>query len=248
MTGSKHFAGETSGREATYEILAKYKMKNGKTKYFRFQLPWYGLDSFGSMFEQEGYKEGTYEALQMDSLKYYEVQWTNGLESYTLDLNEEERQEFLEAYREDLKDLTFEEICHQPPIGRLTFVSVKNQGEVSGCLYPGFNRTMTYMSQLGIDADRRVSDYELTKIVIDSYIVTDGLLYDVRYLESRKTITDPKDMTIMSQTLFVEDLCEDPFLDIMNPDTEFTVYYRDSAGKTVSSVKCLAWAEADTLS
>lgn len=237
------FCEETSGREKTYEVLAKYNLKNGKTKYFRFHLPWYGLDSFEKIFAQEGYKVGTYEALRMDSLKYYEVLWTNGLESYTLDLDERERGELLEAYKEDLEGLTFEEICQQPPIGRLTFASTKNQGDVSGCLYPGFNKTLTYMSQFGIDADKRVSDYELTKIVVDSYVVMDGLLYDVRYLESRKTITDPKNMTTMSQTLFVEDLCEDTLLNIMNPDTEFTVYYRDSAGRTVSSVRCLARAE-----
>ena len=99
------------------------------------------------------------------------------------------------------------------------------------------------MSQLGIDADKKVSDYELTKIVVDSYMFTDGLLYDVRYLESEKIVTDFENMTEMSQTLFVEDFCEDSLLHVMNPDTEFTVYYRDSTGRTVNCVKCLAPAK-----
>lgn len=99
------------------------------------------------------------------------------------------------------------------------------------------------MSQLGIDADKKVSDYELTKIVVDSYMFTDGLLYDVRYLESEKIVTDPDNMTEMSQTLFAEDFCVDSLLHAMNPDTEFTVYYRDSTGRTVNSVKCLAPAK-----
>lgn len=235
------FSEEKAGREAAYEVLVKYKLQNGKTKYFKYQLPWHALDGFEGIFGQESFKEGAYEALRMDSPKYFEVQWTNGLESYTLDLDEEGRQDLLEAYRQDLQSLTFEEICQQAPIGKLTFVSTKNQGDVSGYIYPGSDNILTYMSQLGIDADRRVSDYELTKIVVDSYMLTEGLLYDVRYLESEKTVTDSKKVTQMSQTLFVEDFCVDPLLHAMDRDTEFIVYYRDSAGRTVNSVKCLAY-------
>ena len=237
------FSGENVGRETTYEVLAKYELQNGKTKYFKYQIPWYALDEFKKIYDRKSFKEGTYEVLRMDSLKYAEVQWTNGLESYTLDLDEEERQKFLEIYQQDLEKLTFEKICQQTPIGKLTFASTKNQGDVSAYIYPGFHKVLTYMSQLGIDADKKVSDYELTKIVVDSYMFTDGLLYDVRYLESEKIVTDSENMTSMSQTLFVEDFCVDSLLNAMNPDTEFTVYYRDSAGRTVNSVKCLAPAK-----
>lgn len=236
-------SGEKAGRETTYEVLAKYELQNGKTKYFKYQIPWYALDEFEKIYNRKSFKEGTYEALRMDSLKYAKVQWTNGLESYTLDLDEEERQKFLEIYQQDLEKLTFEKICQQTPIGKLTFASTKNQGDVTAYIYPGFHKVLTYMSQLGVDAGKKVSDYELTKIVVDSYMFTDGLLYDVRYLESEKIITDPKNMTEMSQTLFAEDFCVDSLLHVMNPDMEFTVYYRDSTGRTVNSVKCLAPAK-----
>lgn len=237
------FSGERAGRETTYEVLAKYELQNGKTKYFKYQIPWYALEEFEKIYDRKSFKEGTYEALRMDSLKYAKVQWTNGLESYTLDLDEEERQKFLEIYQQDLEKLTFEKICQQTPIGKITFASTKNQGDVSGYIYPGFNKVLTYMSQLGIDADKKVSDYELVKIIVDSYMFTDGLLYDVRYLESEKIVTDSESMTSMSQTLFVEDFCEDSLLHVMNPDTEFTVYYRDSTGRTVDCVKCLTPAK-----
>lgn len=233
-------SGEKTGRETTYEVLAKYELQNGKTKYFKYQIPWYALDGFEKIYNRKSFKEGTYEALRLDSLKYAEVQWTNGLESYTLDLDEEERQKFLEIYQQDLKKLTFEKVCQQTPIGKLTFASTKNQGDVTAYIYPGFHKVLTYMSQLGVDADKKVSDYELTKIVVDKYMFTDGLLYDVRYLESEKIVTDSENMTNVSQTLFVEDFCVDSHLHVMNPDTEFTVYYRDSTGRTVNSVKCLA--------
>lgn len=226
--------------ERTYEALVKYELQNGRTKYFKYRFPGSGLEGFGEVFDQEGFKRGTYEAFRMDSLKYYEVRWTNGLENYTLDLDEEERRDFLKAYQQDLEELTFEEVCRQIPVGRLTFASAKNQGDVSGLLYPGYDKTLTYLSQLNINTDKKVSDYELTQIVVDKYMSTEGFLYDVRYLESQKTITDQIKMTEMSLNLFPEELWIDRLQDHVGRDMEYFVTYRDSAGKTVKKVKCLA--------
>lgn len=224
----------------SYEILVKFELENGRNRYFKYQLPERRLNEFGEIYEKQGYKQGTYEALRLNSVKYYEIQWSNGLQSYTLDLTEEERQQLWERYSDDLKELDFAGIRGQVPMGKFTFVSTKNQGDVTGYIYPEFSRAMTYMSQLGIDADKRVSDYELLKIIERKYMFTDGLLYDVRYLESERIITDPSKMTEMSQNLFVEEFCMDDAFTAVNKDTEYIVYYRDSEGRTRTSVKCLA--------
>ena len=47
------------------------------------------VDEFGEIFNGEEFKEGTYAALRLDSLKYYEIRWSNGMETYTLDLTKE---------------------------------------------------------------------------------------------------------------------------------------------------------------
>ena len=45
--------------------------------------------------------------------------------------------------------------------------------------------------------------------------------------------------------LFCEELCEDYLLNEKNLQMEFTVYYRDSDGRTVNHVKCRAQADPE---
>lgn len=231
---------EEDGREEdSYEVLVKYELRNGQNKYFRYWLPKYALNTFDKVFGQAGYKQGTYETLQMESAKYYEIQWTNGVEQYTLDLDEQERQALLAAYQEDLKGLTFGEIRMRIPVGCLTFASTKNQGDKSGYIYPGFSKTLTALSHYGIPARKGIDDYEIVKIVVDKYVLKDGLLYHVRYLADQRTITDPHKIAQLAEELYIEELCVDEQLRPKDQNTEYTVYYRDSAGQTARSVKCL---------
>ncbi len=222
-----------------YDILVKFELKNGRTKYYKYQLPAYVVVSFDDIYRQEEYKKGTYGVLWLESVKYYEIQWTNGMEKYTLDLDEEERQALWEAYRSDLEKMTFAEVRGKTPIGQLAFVSTKNQGDVSGYIYPGFLRTLSALSDYGINAGKKICDYEITKIVADRYAVQNGLLYKVRYLEAQDTVTDPEKIAELSEELYIEEFCVDRQLNLMNRDVEYTVYFRDSEGQTVGSVKCL---------
>lgn len=231
--------GEKGREEDAYELLVKYELKDGSTKYFRYWIPGYALATFEEIFDREAYKLGTYEALRMDSAKYYEVRWSNGAEAYTLDLDEQERQALLAAYQEDLTGLTFADVRLRTPLGRLTFASTKNQGDVSGYLYPGFSKTLRTLSHYGIPARNRIGDYEITKIVADRYLLKDGLLYHVRYLADQQTITDPQKIAELAKELYAEELCADVQLNPKDQNAEYTVYYRDSAGQTVKCVKCL---------
>ena len=66
-----------------------------------------------------------------------------------------------------------------------------------------------------------------------------GLLYHVRYMADQRTITDKQEIGELAKELFAEELCVDAQLDRKDRNTEYTVYYRDSAGQTVRNVKCL---------
>lgn len=224
----------------SYDVLVKYELKNGQKQYRSCRVPLYLVSEFKTIFDGEEFKLGTYAVLRMEGMKYYEIQWSNGLESYTLDLNEEERTELWEAYKEDLAELTFLDICLDNPTGVFTFASAKNQGDVTGYIYPNFRKVNSLLKDYGIDGKKRVRDYEITRIVVDRYLFSEGLLYDTRYLEAEKTITDPEKIGEIAQGLFPEEFSVDYLLNIVDFDTEYTVYYRDSGGKTVKSVKCLS--------
>lgn len=229
--------------DGDFEVLVRFDLKNGREKYCKYQISWPALYGFEEIFSGREFKEGCYEEMRLDSLKYYEVRWTNGMESYTLDLNEEERQQLLKAYQEDFDDLTFSDIRTHTPTGRFDFVSIKNQGDVSGYIYPEFIKVQKLLEEYGIAGSRSISAYKITKIVVDKYMLTQGLLYHWNSLEWEKTFTDEEYIKELSKVLYFEDFCEDYLLNEKNPDMEFAVYYRDSQGKTVNRVKCRALAD-----
>ena len=156
-------------------------------------------------------------------------------------MDEEERTGLWEAYKEDMAELTFSDICLTDPSGMLTFASTKNQGDVTGYLYPGFRNVNSLLKEYGVNAAKRVSDYEITKIVMDQYLYTDGLLYDVRALEFQKTYRDEGSGQVKEMAMYLvpEEFCVDYLLFQKDRQREYTVYYRDSEGKTVGKVKCL---------
>lgn len=226
--------------QKAYELLVKYRMDGGKTRYFRRTVPGSLIDEFGKIFKGEQYKKGIYESLRIDSLKYYEVRWTNGLETYTLDLTEEEREQLLKTYQKDLLKLTFSDITDQTPIGCFTFVSAKNRGDFRGYIYPGFENVLFMLEECGIDGEKTIKDYPVKEIVINKYLTTQGLLYDVRALKWKKEITDQTYIEELVQGLYYEGFCVDPLLNKKDPFMEIIVYYQDSSGKTVSSIPCMA--------
>ncbi|GFI57664.1 hypothetical protein IMSAG025_01104 [Muribaculaceae bacterium] len=74
-------------------------------------------------------------------------------------------------------------------------------------------------------------------------MLTKGLLYQVNSLEWEKTITDAAAIETLSEVLYCEEFCEDYQLNETNLQMEFTVYYRDSDGRTIDVVKCRAQAD-----
>lgn len=246
MSAAYDWVNEDYGENAAdYEVLVRYEEKNGSRRYCRYQLPWYALDGFERVFAGKAYKEGIYQGLRLASMKYYEIRWSNGIESYTLDLDEDERFGLWEAYKEDAGGLAFADIRRQTPIGRLTFVSTKNQEDVTAELYPGFTRVLSLLEEYGIWGTKGIEDYEITRIVVDKYVLTQGLLYNVNSLEWEKTITDEASIKELSSVLFSQELCEDYLLNAKNLQMEFTVYYRDSDGRTIDFVKCRAQADPE---
>lgn len=234
--------GET---ESDYQAVVKYMGKDGGNRYCRYQIPWYGLEGFESVFAGRQFKEGAYGGLRLDSMKYYEIRWTNGVESYTLDLEEGERERLWEAYRQDFAELDFPELRAQTPVGIMTFASVKNQGDEQVYIYPGYDSVLRQLKEYGIDGTKGIKDYEIKEIVAEKYVLTEGLLYQAESLEWRKSITDETMIRELTEVLFCQELCRDDRLCEKNEQMEFTVYYRDSEGKTVDHVKCRAQADPE---
>lgn len=232
-----------AAKEESYELLVRYGLKEGKEKYCRYYIPWYALDGFEAVFQGKEFKEGMFSVLVPDSLKYYEIRWTNGLESYVLDLSEEERKALWAAYYKDFLSLSFSDFRQQVPIGCFTLCSTKDQGDKTGYIYPGFTRTRKLLVEYGIEGEKGVRDYEIIRICADKYLVTEGVLYDTRALAWEKDIRKEPEIRELAEDLHYEEFCVDTMLNRKDPYLDFTVYYRDSSGRTVNHVKCRVQAD-----
>lgn len=220
------------------QVLVCYRLKEGKKKYRKYDVSWDALDEFGEIFSGEEFKEGMFSSLTLDSLKYYEIQWSNGLETYVLDLNEEERKALWEAYIKDFMALTFSEFRQQVPIGCFTLCSTKNQDDRTGYIYPSFMQTKSLLWEYGIDSEKSIEDYDIIQILVYRYLVTEGFLYDVRSLEWEKEITEGDYINGLAEVLHYEGFFVDPLLNQKNSYLEFMVSYRDSEGRTISRIRC----------
>lgn len=231
------------GDGGTYELLVRYDFRSGAVKYRKYEVPAEAMEEFGNIFACRGFKDGMYESLRLEEMKYYEIRWTNGLETYRLDLDEAEKENLLAVCQKELRALSFEDFRQQVPVGSLTFCSTKNQGDVSAYLYPGFKETLDLLEQYGIPAKKGVGDYPITEIIVEKYGESDTLFYRLRSLEWRKEVTDEEAAKELAQALYCEEFCIDPLFHKMNPYLEFTVLFRDSQGKTVNSIACRAPAD-----
>lgn len=222
-------------------VLVRYEELSGKEKYCRYYISKENIARFQTVFAKEAFRESMFPVLALQNMNYFEIHFDDGVEEYQLDLNEAEKEALLEAYREDFAALSFTDFANEVPVGRLDLCSTKNQEDVSGYVYPGFVRVGALLEAYGMRVEKGMQDYDLTKIVVNEYEITPGLLYEVKGLTDRSETDSAEFLESMAETLHSEELCVNRELaDVsVNELIKYQVYYRDSEGKTVGCVECL---------
>ncbi len=227
----------------SYEVLIKYEKKNGISQYRRYYIDGTAINDFNNIYQSEMYKKGVYPVLMLDSLHNYDIEWSNGMESYVLDLNEQEKQTLWNAYKEDLIRLSIQDIKNMVPIGRLTFKSTKGRDDRTGYIYANFTGTINQLESYGIEAEKSISDYQIIKVIAEHYKVTYELLYSCKAIDWQNVITDKEAIEELAPGIFCEEFCVDNELNEKNKLLHLIVYYRDSAGRTFRTVNCRTGAD-----
>ncbi len=174
-----------------FSFVVKYELKNGIEIYRKYVVDFSNetvADLVASIYDQPVFKTGEYPILtnevKDEHLVSLNVGTTTGL--YSKRLNETQTQEFLEIYREELSNMTFEKVMEEEGIGTLEFEYRQNMNSgylndyfyytLSGYpLYPSFTRTIEYLDGLGIDVN-----LDLTKLtVLSLHVTTSGFCYEV---------------------------------------------------------------------
>lgn len=216
-------------------VTAAYILDQGKIQYRKY--PIYDTEtllSLDSIYTTETFKAGTIPLASHETTGRQHFVWSNGLETYHLNLTHEENEALLAAYKKDVTGLSLNTLQQEFPIGTLA-LSYGNYGSSdSGFLYPGFTNTLNLLNQIGIPADKTLAaDYEIQELLIYE-ITSESSPHSAP--EKKKIlldeITDKAEIQSLQPWLLYRGFAVNPILNPVDTKYEVTVLFHDSSGQT----------------
>lgn len=218
----------------TYVAVA-YHMKDNKTIYRKYPIiSVKDIESFQTIYESESYKKGAFPAMNHDSPGTKHYIWSNGIQSFHLDLTEEENAKLMKLIATDLTNLKISDLEQYFPIGTLSLVYGTSAYGEEVPLYPTFDNTIRYLEEIGIPAKKSISDYEISRIQIyerHKEIHTFGKVSLSRILVL--DTTDYDTIRRIARQMIPEGYAVNPILNPVNTGYETLISYKDSSGRTI---------------
>ena len=215
-------------------VTVCYENGRGQKIYRVYPVSRDTLEAFASVYDTEEYKEIAYPVGDLGDVSEDRFSWNNGISTEILKLTAEEKKAVLEAYTEDVADLSMEDLPEVLPRGSVDIESSR-YGDVTVLeVYPFFERTCSYLEKLGVDIQRQISDYEVDSVeVTESSPVPAGTVGGVR-----KSFYDkPEEIQQWKNRLVPEDLDIQPLLcPLEHKDVRADVLMEES--NSVHTVEC----------
>ncbi len=209
--------GDYNATGGNYTYCVKYNMKGGNTVYRQYRLDTSDTyELLKKVYENGDYKEAHYPLLDWDitkigkvSLRYYseiinnEEFGLNGKESYSLALPGAKKQEFLTAYKDELRAMTLDEKKESEPLATV-LIEYSTYGVSSYDIYPSFTKTLELMREYGFDTSKQVKIEDIRRITVSDYspkyeqVTIDGIISTSQAKDSFKEETYSKPEQIAS--------------------------------------------------
>lgn len=219
----------------TYAAVA-YHMSDSRTIYRKYPVSGdEELEAFHSIYESSAYKKGAFSAISHKSPGIRQYVWSNGIESYHLDLNGEENEHLLKLLTSDLTGLRISDIKKDLPLGTLSLVYGTSDYGEEAPLYPCFTATLDYLESVGIPARKTVTDYPLTRVQLFEKSEKTSALG--KKTASRSLILDTGDageIQKLSGQLLPAEYAANQLLNPVNTSYPAVISWRDSTGRTVN--------------
>lgn len=168
------------------------------------------LEAFHEVYQSTDYKAQTIPLAEYTHTARNNFIWSNGVETYRLNLSEDENNKLLNCYKQDLEKLTFERIKQENSIGTLTLVRSNSMGGSTGYIYPSFHQTIDFLKALSIPAEKSVKDYTIQGLQI---------AYKNKMGEPKlKNITSVTEINNLKNKLVWEDCAVNPVINPMGEE------------------------------
>ncbi|QHQ62269.1 hypothetical protein Ana3638_16965 [Anaerocolumna sedimenticola] len=183
--GIKNPLKETDGQQGcTYYI--KYNLKNGRKVYRTYQLKSKdNYDRLKNLYASRDFKDGHYPINKWKLQDILSISCDNELEYKKFSLSKEEKQQLLDIFKEELNNLTLDEIRDTVPLARIIFEFKDDRSEYK--IYPSCVKTIEFLKNHGFKAEDVLDENNIDEIVITNNGLADENRMDLK--SSSKTST-----------------------------------------------------------
>lgn len=143
-----------------------YRLKGGGRCYRRYPLGQEEIDSFALIYETEEYKRRAYPLAGVEDVKKGQVTWSDGVTEKMLKMSEQDKEELLAAYKEDVAGLRMEMLKTAFPVGQLEIISEVDGIYQEAMVYPFFEKTCRVLEEAGAEVGKSVGDYRITALKV----------------------------------------------------------------------------------
>lgn len=214
-------------------VTAAYKKSDTDIIYRKYQVSdEKQLDKFAPVYQNKEYKRATIPLAMEEKAGRQFFTWSNGAETYRLSYGEEENQQLLDCFHEDLSELEFEEIKETAPISYLRLGDWSGGSGRMGYIYPSFHRTIDFLKQRGIPADKALNDYDIVRIEVTPKKEEGQAEADKPFSVTKEEEIEEMKQELIYEPLAISDIC------ISKKTWDVKVECYDKKSKTFEIVDC----------
>lgn len=161
---------ETSDEEYEDFVTVTYMMKNGRRIKRQYTMTMEEENEImNQMLASRDYKKDLFSLYTADWSKITQIMWDNQIDFTTLKLTQEEQEQFLATYLEELDTLTFKEMIETVATSEFCVSHENGKMDEYYYIYPSFEKTIAFLKEKGCDADLSIKDMNIVSLDIIQY-------------------------------------------------------------------------------
>lgn len=139
--------------DENYGAMVAFHLKNGRTVLRNYAMVYdKDFSLLKQVYKNSDFKEGYYPIYRWKSNYISSVSINNRIEQKYLTLTEAEKETLLSIYKEELKNLTIDEVIKSRPLATLEFTII-NRSPFVYDVFPEFTKTLEFLSAHGFQND-----------------------------------------------------------------------------------------------
>lgn len=221
----------TDPTEVTHTIIC-YHMKNGSQAYRVYPIDEEELQAFAMVFETDEYKQIAYPVDNSGFAADARFTWSDRVTDTVMKLEENEKEELLDACQKDIGDMKMDDLKKALPLG---FVELESDGPMlpgSIPIYPFFIRTCGLLESYGVQTDRTLADYSVRSVSVNIRNENGRGKRESKYVE------DPEEVAKWKQKAVPKELDLQPLFYPLDYSKEIRAEVLDETTNSVIHVNC----------